>query len=215
MIGYCRVSTDDQADSRLGIEAQQMTIRSYAEMMGWEIVRFEIDDGVSGYKVPIKQRDAMVRTMVSIRAGEADGLVAATLDRFSRRKRELEDLYEAADHPKNGFAISALDMPGLDTSTALGKLVLAMMAAMAEFTRNRISENTRAALGAKRARGEVLGRKRQIPVEVERRILDLRAGADRPSYREIARRLNREEIPTVSGGTWAASTVGTVVNRAA
>lgn len=216
MIGYCRVSTEDQADSRLGIEGQQLAVQGYIQsrvMHGWELLRWETDEGVSGYKVPIDKRPAMVRTMESIMMGEADGIAVAYLDRLSRRKREIEDLFLAADHPKKGFVIVALDLPGLDTSTAMGKLVLAFMAAVAEFNRNRTSENTKAALAAKVARGEAVGAPRLIPVEVERYIRELRAGDERPSYRAIARRLTVEGIPTVAGGTWAASTVGTVLNR--
>lgn len=217
IISYCRVSTEDQAQSGLGLEDQARVNAAYItsqEPRGWGLLRHERDEGVST-RLPPSRRPAMVRTMAAITSGEAAGFVVSKLDRMSRNRREIEDLFLAAQHPKKGFILVSLDIPGLDTSTSVGKVVLAVMAAFAEFERDRVSERTRAALQAKRARGEVLGATRKISAEVERYIRELRngTGGQPLSYRDIARQLTREGIPTVSGSTWASSTVATVINR--
>lgn len=220
IIGYCRVSTEDQGRSMLGIEGQQAAIQGYVQsriMHGWELTRWALEPGVSGYKLPMSKRPGMCLAMRDVREGRADGIVVAYLDRISRRKREIEDFFLAADDPKTGFVLVCLDIPGLDTSTAVGRLFLSVQAAVAQFQAERTGENTRAALAAKRERGESLGAPRRIEPDVEAYIRALReAGTDggRLSYRSIARRLDREGITTVTGGTWAASTVATVVNRA-
>jgi hypothetical protein len=79
MIGYVRVSTADQVESGLGLAAQETAIREEAERRGWdlEIVR---DEGRSGKRVNPGLRSALD----DLRAGLADGLVVAKLDRLAR-----------------------------------------------------------------------------------------------------------------------------------
>lgn len=209
VIGYVRVSTEEQALSGLGMEAQQAAILAEVNRRGWTLVRWAVDDGVSAkYGVP---RPALEAARAECVAGVADGLVAMKLDRFARSARFLSELLAEADSRRNGYAIVFLDMGGVDTTTAVGKMFVQLMAVFAEFERDLIAERTKAALAAKVARGERVGAERQIPPHVEARIRLL--SDNRVSTRGIAAILTDDGVPTPRGGSWSHSTVAEVLRR--
>ena len=75
LIGYCRVSSDEQARNGVSLADQAERIEAHAKANGYQLVRIESDRGVSGYKAPEK-RPAMKRALAAVKAGEADGIVA-------------------------------------------------------------------------------------------------------------------------------------------
>lgn len=209
VIGYVRVSTDEQALSGLGMEAQQAAIVAEVQRRGWELVRWAVDEGVSAkYGV---ERPALTAARASCRAGEADGLVAMKLDRFARSARFLAELLAEADDRRQGYAIVFLDLGGVDTTTAIGRMFVQLMGVFAEFERDLIAERTRSALAAKVARGERVGAERQIPGHVEDRIRLL--SDQRVSTRRIAAMLENDGVPTPRGGKWSHSTIAEVLRR--
>lgn len=198
--GYCRVSTHEQANSGLGIAAQQAIIRAEARRRGWRLT-LDVDKAVSGSSV---RRPALTAILGRLRPG--DVLVVSRLDRLSRSTLDFAELVERARRER--WSIVALDI-GVDMTTATGEMVAGTVACVAQYERRLIGDRTRAALAAKKARGESLGRPSQVPVHVRQRILHARRKGT--SYRTIAEQLNRDGIPTVAGGKqWYASTVHAV-----
>src|SRR5690606_6841061 len=93
VIGYMRVSTDEQGDSGAGIEAQEAVIRDEVARRGWELVdlRHDVASGKS-----LRRRDALGETMRDLAAGQADVLVVAKLDRLSRSVMDFAAIMETA-----------------------------------------------------------------------------------------------------------------------
>ena len=139
-VGLYRVSTAEQGHSGLGLEAQQASVRAFAEAQGWTLVA-EYSDIASGKD---DRRPGFQAALARCRQLGAV-LVAARLDRITRRAHTLSQLLE------EGYSIRAADMPGADD------LMMRIYAAMAQKERELISERTRAALAAAKARGKTLG----------------------------------------------------------
>jgi DNA invertase Pin-like site-specific DNA recombinase len=139
-VGLYRVSTAEQGHSGLGLEAQQTSVRAFAAAQGWTLVaeHSDIASGKDDRRPGFQAALARCRQLGAV-------LVAARLDRITRRAHTLSQLLE------EGYAIRAADMPGADD------LMIRIYAAVAQKERELISERTRAALAAAKARGAVLG----------------------------------------------------------
>jgi DNA invertase Pin-like site-specific DNA recombinase len=119
----------------------------------------------------------------------------------------LGSLLEQAE--KEGWSLVLLDFD-VDTSKPTGRLVAHVLAAVAEFERQRIRERTREALAQVKAQGKRLGRPRQLPDDVVARIETSREAGS--TLAQIAEDLNRDEVPTAQGGRqWWPSTVAGVL----
>lgn len=210
VLGYARVSTEEQALSGLGIAAQKAAIEAECERRGWDLETVYVDDGVSGKHGTI--RPAQLQVMSQVMSREVDGIMIAKLDRWCRSTREVQAVLEASTDRKSGFVFVPLDMAMVDTSTATGKLFATLVAAIAEWERDVISERTISALAAKKAMGVKLGRPRTIDPSTEALILELTEGM---SYRKVARELTRRGIPTPAGRqtSWSHTTVAQVATR--
>src|SRR5947208_5482170 len=139
-VGLYRVSTAEQGQSGLGLEAQQASVRAFVAAQGWTLVA-EFPDVASGKddrRAGFQAALARCRQLGAV-------LAAARLDRITRRAHTLSQLLE------DGYSIRTADMPGADD------LMMRVYAAMAQKERELISERTRAALPAAKARGAVLG----------------------------------------------------------
>ena len=88
MIGYVRVSTDEQADSGLGLAAQRAAVTTEAEKRGWTLVAV-YEDAESGKSL---DRPGLAEALAAVEAGEAAGIVVAKLDRLSRSVERLRHL---------------------------------------------------------------------------------------------------------------------------
>ncbi len=152
VIGYVRVSTDKQADSGLSIDAQRARLAAWCVMQGAELVRVEVDAGESAKTL---ERPALARALSSLDAGEADALLVAKLDRLTRSVRDLDVLL--SEHFGEGGADLVSVAESIDTRSAAGRLVLNMLASVAQWEREAIGERTAAALAVKADRGELVG----------------------------------------------------------
>jgi len=207
VIGYLRVSTEEQARSGLGMDAQREAIEQAAKARGWHVT-WAVDDGYSGSTL---KRPALVRALEALRAGEAEGLVVNKLDRLSRSAQDFANTMAAAK--KQGWALVALDL-GVDTTTPSGKLMAGVMAQFAEYERELISTRTKDALAAAKARGQRLGRPRAIDPALLARIVTERTSGS--SLRAIAKALNDEGVPPVRDGRcWHPATIRGLVESAA
>ncbi len=146
---YRRVSTSRQD---LGLDAQQAAINRWLVMQPPDAILAEhVDDGVSG-SVPLADRDgagAMLAALV-----DGDTVVAAKLDRLFRSVADAANTI--ADWDRRGVKLVAL-AEAFDMSNPYGRAMAQMASVFAELERAMIRERTKAALAAKRARGEVLG----------------------------------------------------------
>jgi len=207
VIGYLRVSTEEQARSGLGMDAQREAIALAATARGWQVT-WAVDDGYSGSTL---KRPALTAALEALRTGTAEGLVVSKLDRLSRSAQDFANTMAAAK--KQGWALVALDL-GVDTTTPSGNLMAGVMAQFAEYERELISTRTRDALAAAKARGTRLGRPRAIdPTLLARVVADREAGL---SLRAIANGLNDDAVPTVRGGRcWHPATIRGLLQSAA
>lgn len=201
MLGYVRVSTSEQATSGAGLGAQRRAIRSAAKAHDWEIVEVVADEGESGKDL---DRPGLRSVLECIAAGEADGLVAAKLDRITRSVLHFATLL--AWFERAGASLAALDL-GIDTSTPGGRLVANVFASVAEWERDTIAARTRDGLATIRAEGHAISRPAvgDRP-EVAERIRTMRE--EGATYQAIADALNAEGVPTLRGATqWRVSSV--------
>ena len=149
-VAYLRVSTDDQ---QLGPEAQRAAIASWAERGGVTIAAWCSDLGFSGAS-PVDKRPGLLSGLAAIAEHHAGVLVAAKRDRFARDVMvavAIERIVERA-----GARVMTADGVGLGDGPEAA-LMRSMVDAFAQYERAQIRARTRAALGAKRARGESLG----------------------------------------------------------
>ena len=156
VVGYVRVSTDEQATSGLGLEAQRAAIADRVRTPGLGAGR-----GLRGRR---GQRQEHGRSTGPSRGPErrqeprADALVVAKLDRLSRSLLDFAALME--DARKEGWALVILDL-GVDTTTPSGEMIANVMATFAQFERRLIGQRTKDALAVKKRQGVRLGRPRR------------------------------------------------------
>jgi DNA invertase Pin-like site-specific DNA recombinase len=209
VVGYVRVSTDEQADSGLGLEAQRAAIEAECRRRGWELAEVFEDAGASGKS--LIGRPALGLALEAVRSHEAGALVVAKLDRLSRSLLDFAALME--DARKGEWSLVILDL-GVDTTTPSGEMIANVMATFAQFERRLIGQRTKDALAIKKQQGVRLGRPRSIGDDVVARIEAERA--EGRSLRAIAAGLNADAVPTAHGGdAWHASTVKAVLDSLA
>ncbi len=151
VLGYVRVSTEEQADSRAGIEAQRAAIVRECKRRGWQLVELVED---AGYSAKDLRRPGIRAALEVLERGDARALVVAKLDRLSRSMLDFTAVMAKAQ--KEGWALVALDC-AVDTTTPAGEAMANVLATFAQFERRLISERTREALAVKRAQGVQLG----------------------------------------------------------
>ncbi len=220
VIGYIRVSTEDQAEGGVSLEAQRAKLEGYAALYDLDLITIIEDAGVSAKTL---NRDGLQTALSSLNNGEAEGLLIAKLDRLTRDVRDMGDLLENYFASKfNLFCVAEQ----IDTTTAAGRLMLNLLTSVAQWERETIGERTSAALRHKQSQGEHVGapglgykvsggklEKIEAEMEIVDRILAMREQG--LTLRAIAGSLNKEGVPTKRGGKWYAKTVSNVINREA
>lgn len=197
MFGYSRVSTDEQVTG-YGLDAQRHAIDGQSARRGWTVEHFA-DEGVSG-KVVGPRLQEVLQLLAS---GQGDGLVVAKLDRLSRSIVNAANIIESAR--AQGWSLVILDL-GVDLTTAAGRMQAMMLVNFAQYERELISERTKAALAAKKLKGERIGRPRAVSPSVVRRIVQARNTG--MSYDAIAQTLTDAKVLSPLGRpTWQPSTV--------
>jgi site-specific DNA recombinase len=226
VIGYCRVSTEGQADDGCSLEAQRAKLTAYAALYDLDLVEVVEDAGLSGKSL---DRPGLARALARLEAGEASGIVVASLSRLTRRVRDLGVLLDAGFQDRWSLMSVAEQV---DTRTSGGRLVLNVLASVSEWERDAAADRTRDALAHLKAQGvklggEALGLRRgkkrdeagRLLIEEVRaearavsRILELHEAGR--SFRDIAAALTAEGLPTKQGGAWHHQTVSRVIRRA-
>jgi DNA invertase Pin-like site-specific DNA recombinase len=215
-ITYLRVSTDRQGKSGLGLEAQRAAVADHVAGKGWIAAEFvEIESGKKNDRPQLAGAMAEAKRVGAV-------LLIAKLDRLARNVAFIANLLES------GVEIAAADMPEAN------RFLLHVMAAVAEHEAQAISDRTRAALAAAKARGVALGWSMPARADEQRqasrkgasrnaRIADQHAANVLPvirqiaaggaSLRQIANELNARGAKTARGGLWYAATVRNLMAR--
>lgn len=200
-IPYYRVSTDQQGQSGLGLEAQQKAVHDFARLKDLCLLK-EFTEVESGKK---NKRPILQEALDSCKKENAV-LLIAKLDRLGRNVAFISKLMEA----KVEFV--AVDNPSAN------KLVVHIMAAFAEFEADQISSRTKEALKAAKRRGIVLGMNAQMLAKANRAaskeftkkmkpIIKNLQKAGFKTVRDINNELNRLKVPTFHNQKWHLSTV--------
>jgi DNA invertase Pin-like site-specific DNA recombinase len=218
-IAYYRVSTERQGRSGLGLEAQQDAVRSHLNGGSWRLVA-EVTEVESGKRA---DRPKLAEALRLCRLHGAT-LIIAKLDRLARNVHFVSSLMES------GVEFVAVDFPQAN------RLTVHILAAVAEHEAKMISDRTRAALAASKARGTKLGGYRGVKIDdaaraasvaSRRAVADARAADLAPIVAELkesgvaslgamARALSDRAIPTARGGQkWTETQVSRVLSRLA
>jgi DNA invertase Pin-like site-specific DNA recombinase len=212
-VGYYRVSTARQGLSGLGLEAQQAAVRNYLNGGHWTLLAefVEVESGGND------DRPQLCAAIQRCRMTGAK-LVISKLDRLSR------DIHFLTGLQKAGIDFTAVDNPNAN------RLTLHILIAVAQHERKVISERTKAALAAAKARGTVLGGYRGGPVpDVALSVCSRVAAADAfaemggprireqrqagASLRQIPEQLSADGIKTAQGGKWTPTAVKNLLAR--
>jgi DNA invertase Pin-like site-specific DNA recombinase len=203
VVGYLRVSTREQAESGLGLDAQRRAITDEADRRGWSVT-WCTDEGYTGRNA---KRPGLQEALRLLKRKEASVLVVAKLDRLSRSVHDFTGTVQVAH--KQRWALVVLD-PVIDMTTPNGRMVANILASVAEWESDINGDRTRAAMAEAKAKGQRFGRERCIPPKVVKRIM--RMHAQGVTYNAIAKRLDASGVPTPNGGQrWYPSTVRRLV----
>ena len=220
LVAYYRVSTREQGRSGLGIDAQRAAVTRFAEAEGFEIVAefTEIETGKGSDA--LDRRPQLAAALAEARRhGKHCPVAVAKLDRLSRDVAFVAQLM-----------VQKVPFISVELGADADPFMLHLFAALAEKERALISQRTKAALAAAKARGQTLGNPRLAEARAIANAAH-KAGADAhtasvapaireaqaagaKSLRQIAAALNARGIATARGGRWEAQTVANIMRRA-
>ena len=193
-LGYIRVSTDRQADRGISLQAQTARIRAQAKALGLVLIDI-VADRVSGKSL---SRPGVQRIMSEVATHRIGAIVVWKLDRLTRSVRDLLDIIDLlAKHHVRLISITE----SLDTDSAMGRMVMTIVGAVAQMEREQTAERVRMAAKHMREIGRVWGTvpfgfrrrgARLIRNEKEIAVCRIAAGlrSQGKTYQEIADALN-------------------------
>lgn len=220
-VAYIRVSTEQQATEGVSLEAQQEKINAWCLLNDYQLVSVHVDAGLSGKRADNRPELQLALDQVTRFGGV---LVVYSLSRLARSTKDTIAISERLE--KAGADLVSLSEK-IDTTTAAGRMVFRMLAVLAEFERDQLSERVTMAMDHKRRKSErISGRipygftlaadgvalvaepTEQNTLATIRQLRD--AGA---SIRSIVAHLNNNQVPTKGGKPWCVSTVHTLLER--
>lgn len=185
IFAYGRVSTTDQTT-----ENQRQEI----ERAGYQVEYWFADEGISG-KVHASQRPQFKALLGQIRNGET--LVVSKLDRLGRDAQDVGATIKALAARK--IEVIVLQLGKLDLASPAGKLMLNMLAAVAEMERDLLVERTQAGLARAKSQGKVLGRPTKTSDSQRTEIINLRKTGASISALSRTYNISRASIMRVTG----------------
>ena len=153
-ICYLRVSTDEQASSGLGLEAQQAACLKSALLLGITEVQVFTDAAVSG-SVPVEDRPGLTSALAALRKG--DFFIVAKRDRIARDMDTAVTVERALKSRKAVLISAAGEGSGAGVEDTSALMQRRMFQVFAEIERQMIRDRTKAALQAKKSKGERVG----------------------------------------------------------
>jgi len=210
---YVRVSTDKQAASGVGGEAQEQACRKYCELRGLEVLEVVADSAVSGMEEAAKRPG--LQRVIEIIGSHAKGDVLVVVYKLDRLARSQRIIWELLD-PRGKFGLPlASATQDFNTATPIGRAMVGMLGVWAELDWENIRDRNMAMQRAARARGSRIGGPRMHErggqpdpekVEIVLMVQDLYS---KGSYtlKTLAEKLNADGIPSPRGRRWHGSTV--------
>jgi site-specific DNA recombinase len=205
VVGYIRVSTEDQARGGVSLAAQHTKLAAYAVVKDWTLMEIIRDEGFSAKHL---KRPGVQRLLSLVDAGQVDVVMIYKLDRLTRSVADLDKLMKLFD--KKGVALVSLQ-ESLDATTATGRLMMNLLASVSQWEREVIGERTRDAMQHLKSSGKVYSRPVVDDADTLAHIHTMRASGS--TYQEIADELTAAGVPTVRGGRWQAATILGIVRR--
>jgi site-specific DNA recombinase len=224
VIGYTRVSSEEQAREGVSLSAQAEKVRLYCGLHGLELLDVVVDAAVSAKTL---DRPGLARVLAALDEGGVGGLVVFKLDRLTRSLGDWSALIDRYFGATGGPSLMSVS-ESIDTRSAAGRMVLNMMMTVAQWERETIVERTRSAMAFKRSKGERISRRIPFGSDLAE---DGKTLVDNPAERlvretirewrelgwgprKIAIELNSRGVPTKLGGAWSHSSVRAITNRA-
>lgn len=152
VVGYVRVSTERQADEGASLAAQRRKLAAWCELYSCELVEVLADEGASAKSMA--GRPGLEAALRRVRSGDCDGLLVAKLDRLTRSTRDLGELLD--DAGRRGWSLMSVGEQ-LDTSSAVGRLMVGILGTVAQWEREAIGERTSDAMRQMAAEGRYTG----------------------------------------------------------
>lgn len=176
-IAYIRVSTADQAERGVSLDAQRTKVAAYASLYDLNLVEVIVDAGASAKTL---DRPGLQRALTMLRRGEAEALLVCKLDRLTRSVRDLGSLVETYFAAGKSALLSVSEQ--IDTRSAAGRLVLNVLGAVSQWEREAIGERTSSAMQHKKSQSQRVGavpygyvlaedRKALLPEETEQAVI--------------------------------------------
>lgn len=222
VIGYIRVSSQQQVEDKESLERQAEKIKSYCAFKGIENLEIIADEGISGYKT--STRKGYQNLLKLCKAGQVKTLIVYDLSRLSRSLKETLTFFDDVIKKQKIEFVSLCN--DIDTTTSTGILFFQLLGVFNEFYRNDIATKTKNALGHKKNKQEktggtvpfgytlgLKGKLFELPKEQEVICLMNELKQNGLSYRGIAKELEKQCIKTKTGGfKWYGNTVKNILS---
>lgn len=216
---YCRVSTEEQAAEGYSISAQLQTLHQYVQMYRWEVAEEYVDEGISGKN--IKDRPAMSKLVADVETGKVNAVLVWKISRLSRNMLDTFTLLDKFDN----YGIKFISYSeNFDTGSPIGRLVVQLMASIAEMERNTLAENVKLGMKQRALEGSwnggvVLGydtiKKQLVINEKEAEIVKLifNMYADGKGLRAISNYLNKAGFKTKRDRHFSINGIATILDN--
>lgn len=221
-IGYCRVSTEEQARGGISLEVQKEKIRQYAELHSLNLLKVIMDEK-SGKDL---NREGINEILSLIKDKSINHIVIYKMDRLTRNVFDLLYLVRKIFEPGKIQFHSISEK--IDTETPMGKFFLLILGGFAEMERDMVSERTKTVLHYKIEKGEYVGSP-SLGYEAstgENKFLDINEREQDTVKRifylkrykhlslgKIAKELNESDVKTKRGGKWYSGTIKLILDR--
>ena len=208
---YIRVSTEEQVKEGYSISAQKQKLKAYCIAQDWVVCGFYVDEGISAKDMKRPQLQQMIK---DIQEGKIDCLLVYRLDRLTRSVLDLYKMLQTFEKYNCKFK-SATEV--FETTTAIGRMFITIVAAMAQWERENLGERVRMGMSEKLRQGKYVHNIspfgydldltngtltiKEEEAKVFRLIVDKYLngyGANR-----ICKYLNKRQIRTRAGNTWS------------
>ena len=220
-VGYVRVSTLRQVEEGNSIASQTLTIQRYAKSRGLRLRSKDIviDDGVSG-GIPLWERKGGKRLLRLLESGDYQHVVIAKMDRMFRLTSDSILTIRELGKMEVGFHVINLGGQSLDTTSAIGELLLTFVASVSQLERDQVSERTLEAMQFLRSAGrkftralygwDVNAKGKLVPNWREQARIDFmkwQMEINDVSATKVAHMANKQGWKGKLGGEWYAETV--------
>lgn len=221
-VAYLRVSTDEQASSGLGLESQRESILRTSERLNVPILDYFTDEGISG-SAGVEKRLGLMSAIETLNKG--DFLVVAKRDRIARDT--MLSCWIEKEVQKRGARIISASGEGTESDSPTDILMRRIIDAFSEYERQVIRARTKAALKAKRSRGEKTGGiveygfkldsdgKTLIKDEFEQNVISEIVSMRKQGFKlqQIANHLDSQGIKSKTGKKWNCMSVSNIYKR--